>query len=112
VAKQGATLPPSSLHIESQADSDEAEPAYVVQAQDIDISAPASVAMLVEGLPMPWRRWLYAGNPEGTLDALVLRWSGSDDFDVAASVDNMGWHALDRPGVIGLSGIVRGDQQR
>ena len=111
VARQGATLAPASLHVESRKDAEQSEPAYVVQAQDIDISAPASVVMLAEDLPMPWRRWLYAGNPEGTLDALVLRWSGSEDFDVAASVDNMGWHALDQvPGVVGLSGILRGDQ--
>ena len=112
LARQGATLAPASLHIESQIDSDKGEPVYVAQAHDVDISAPASVAMLAESLPMPWRRWLYAGNPEGSLDALVLRWTGSGDFDVSASLDNVGWHALDQvPGVVGLSGIVRGDEQ-
>jgi hypothetical protein len=90
VARQGATLAPASLHVESQTDPGEAEPTYTVRARDIDISAPASVAMLAENLPMPWRRWLYAGNPEGTLPALALRWSGADDYDVAANVDNMG----------------------
>ncbi|HSE12932.1 MAG TPA: hypothetical protein VLB69_09870, partial [Rudaea sp.] len=112
LARQGATLAPASLHVERQAESDEAGPVYVAQARDIDVSAPASVAMLAEDLPTPWRRWLYAGNPEGTLRTFVLRWSAADDFDVAASVDRIGWHALDKlPGVVGLSGVVRGDQQ-
>lgn len=112
LARQGATLAPSSLHIDRQAESDDAEPVYVAQAQDIDVSAPASVAMLAQDLPMPWRRWLYAGNPEGTLHALELRWSSAENFDVVANVDSLGWHALDNvPGVVGLSGIVRGDQQ-
>ena len=112
LARQGATLAPAYVHIDEQAGTGDGEPIYTAQMQDIDVSAPASVAMLAQDLPMPWRRWLYAGNPEGNLHALVLRWAGADDFDVAASVDGIGWHALDKvPGVVGVTGIVRGDQQ-
>jgi hypothetical protein len=112
VARQGATLAPASLHVESQTDSGQAEPAYVVQAQDIDISAPASVAMLAEGLPMPWRRWLYAGNPEGTVGATRTALVRQRRFRYFRERRQHGlaceWTRS--PVSLDLSGIVRGDQ--
>ena len=67
--------------------------------------------MLIDALPEGWRRWLYAANPDGVVrcDAALCR---CDDFDIAAQIGGLAWHALDKlPGVNGLTGTLRGDQE-
>src|SRR5262249_28518569 len=65
-----------------------------------------------ENVPSAWRRWLYAGNPEGSVKRANLRWTGAEDFDVDAAVDGLGWGAVDKlPGARGVRGVLLGDQQ-
>jgi uncharacterized protein (TIGR02099 family) len=112
VERQEIARAPSSAHIEAQAGTDGAPTAYLVRVRDVDISTPASVAMLFEKVPSAWRSWLYTGNPQGDVRAADLRWAGSGDFDVAADLDAVGWRAVDKsPGVTGLRGRLRGDDQ-
>ena len=111
IVRQGAVFAPATVHLEKQENGAESEPAYLLQLRDIDLSASANVAMLAEPAPMALRRWLYSGNPEGTVRSLDLRGSGSTDFDFSASAEGVGWHALDNvPGVVGLHCSVLGDQ--
>jgi len=111
IVRQGAAYAPATVHLEQQNRGPEVDPVYSLQLRDIDLSASANVAMLAEPVPMAVRRWLYAGNPEGTIGRLDLRGSGAGDFDFSASVDSAGWHALGNvPGVVGLNCLLRGDQ--
>lgn len=110
--RQEIALPPAFAHLEKQPGADGDAPTYVARLRDVDIAAPATLAMLAENLPSRTRRWLYAGNPEGNVHAADLRWSSADDFDLAAQVDGLGWNAVDMvPGATGLRGSVIGDSQ-
>jgi len=109
--RQEIALSPAFVHVERQADS-EGEAAYFVRMLNVDVAAPATLAMLAEDVPSAWRRWLYIANPEGAVPAAELRWSGSDDFDLSGRIDGLGWRAVDKvPGASGVSGVVLGDQE-
>jgi uncharacterized protein (TIGR02099 family) len=110
--RQQIALPAATAHVEKRDGAEDAAVSYIVQLANIDVSAPASLAMLVESLPLSWRRWLYAGNPEGNVRTASLRWTNSDDFDMQADLDGVAWRAMDKvPGVSGLRGVLRGDEQ-
>lgn len=108
--RQGELAPAANIHVEKYIPDDPAGAQYSVQARDVELAAPAAVAMLSDALAPSLRRWLYQANPVGTLRSASLRSSGADDFDVAAQLDAVAWHAVDKlPGVSGLSGTLRGD---
>jgi len=110
--RQEIALAPAFAHVEKLAGGSEGNAAYLVRLQDVDIAAPATLAMLAEDVPSGWRRWLYVANPEGEVRSAELRWSGADDFDVSARVAGLGWRPVDKlPGASGVSGVVLGDQQ-
>jgi uncharacterized protein (TIGR02099 family) len=110
--RQEIALIPAFAHVEKQDAADDGAAAYIVRLQNVDLAAPATLAMLAEDVPAAWRRWLYVANPEGAVQAADLRWSGADDFDIAAHVAGLGWRAVDKvPGASGVSGVVLGDQQ-
>jgi uncharacterized protein (TIGR02099 family) len=112
IGRQGIAFAAAGAHLEKRAGDDNAPPAYVARLRNVDIATPASLAMLVEDLPAALRRWLYVANPEGDLQDADLRWNGAGDFDVAARFDAVAWRALDAiPGVSGLRGSLRGDDQ-
>jgi uncharacterized protein (TIGR02099 family) len=111
VARQGVAAAPARVHVEKSRDDKDAAPAYAVGVDDLDISAPSTIAMFSDRLPPALRRWLYLADPVGTLHAATLRWSGTQDFDVTATVRGAAWHAVDKlPGVSGISGSLLGDQ--
>ena len=111
LARQGAISPPANIHVEKYRKDRDAPAAYALRADDVDLTVPASVAMLSDALPAGWRRWLYAADPVGTLRTAALRYDGAQDFDVAAAFDDVAWHALDKlPGVSGINGTLLGDQ--
>jgi len=111
--RQQIALPAAAAHIQKKgAGDDPAGAGYVVRLWNVDVSAPASLAMLAEGVPSAWRHWLYSGNPEGSVRMASLRWAGRDDFDVQADLDGIAWRAMDKlPGVSGLRGALTGDEQ-
>ena len=111
VARQGVTAAPSSMHIEkSRADKD-SPASYAATVADLDVSAPATVAMFSDALGAPLRRWLYLADPVGTVHAANLRFTSAQDLDVTAAFRDMGWHAVDKlPGVSTFSGTLLGDQ--
>jgi uncharacterized protein (TIGR02099 family) len=111
--RQEIALAPAFAHIEKQEGAaDDSAAGYIVQLQEIDVAAPATLAMLAEGVPSAWRRWLYIGNPEGVVRSASLRWSSASDFDIAANVAELGWRAVDKmPGARGVSGAVLADEQ-
>ncbi|MDR3385736.1 MAG: YhdP family protein [Rudaea sp.] len=112
LTRQGDAAPPADIHVESyHAVADAESSGYALHVYNVDLAAPASVAMLSDALAQSWRRWLYAADPVGTLRAATLRVDSAQDFDIAMSFNAVAWHAVDRlPGVSGLSGTLRGDR--
>ena len=111
ITRQGVDAGSGSLHLRSSESTSDKPPEYGVSLENVDLSSIASVAMLVDKLPEALRRWLYAGNPEGTLAVASARYVDGSDYDVAARFDAIAWHAYAHlPSVFGLSGILRGDQ--
>ena len=110
LTRQGSATPAADIHVEKYPPVEADASHYSVQADSVDLSAPASVAMLSDALPEFWRRWLYAADPVGSVRAATFRTNGAEDFDLAATIDGAAWHAVDKlPGVSGLSGSVLGD---
>jgi len=109
--RQGEIAPAANIHVEKYI-ADEATPATIsVAARDVELATPGAVAMLSDALAPPLRRWLYQADPVGTLRSIELRSAGAANFDVAARLDAIAWHAVDKlPGASGLSGSLLGDQ--
>jgi|GEM_PF-204661 len=111
IMRQGVDAPRGALHLRVNDSGGDTPPQYEVAVENIDLGATASVAMLVDTLPEGLRRWLYAGNPKGTLAVATARFVDRNDFDVAARFDGLAWHSYARlPSMYGFSGVVRGDQ--
>ncbi|HEY8011355.1 MAG TPA: YhdP family protein [Rudaea sp.] len=111
VERQGVGANTGAAHLRRSAGSDENAPEYAATLSAIDIGAVTSTAMLVDTLPAGVRRWLYAGNPDGSLSLATLRYVDAQNYDVAASFDAFAWHSVDKlPGLSGFSGVLRGDQ--
>ena len=111
VARQGTSAPLSTIHVEKSRPDKDAPTVWTARADDLDISAPATIAMFSDKLPPELRRWLYLADPVGTLHAATLRHGGAQDFDVAVQFKDAAWHAVDKlPGVSGLGGSLLGDQ--
>ncbi len=105
-------LKPAFAHVEMQSGAGDDAATYFVRMRNVDVAAPATLAMLAEDIPSAWRRWLYIANPEGAVSAAELRWSSADDFDLSGKIAGLGWRAVDKvPGASGVSGVVLGDQQ-
>jgi len=108
--RQQIALTPAFVHAEKFGEAGSG--GYQLELQNIDVAAPASIAMLADNIPVPWRRWLYLGNPEGNLRYASLRWNGREDFAVAGDLDGVGWRAVDKlPGASGIRAAVLGDEQ-
>src|SRR5882724_8162634 len=111
VAQQGTVAPAADIHVEKFRAGADAVSGYALQAHAVDLAAPASVAMLSDALAESQRRWLYAADPVGHIRSATLRVDSAEDFDLAATVDGVAWHAVDKlPGVSGLSGTLIGDR--
>ena len=110
LARQGIVAAPASIHLEKARDPAAADSRWDVRLQGVNISAPASVAMLSEAASPAWRRWLYMADPAGTLQRVELHFDGAQDFDVSADLDTLAWHAVDAlPGITSLTGTLLGD---
>ncbi|MGE5167253.1 MAG: YhdP family protein [Deltaproteobacteria bacterium] len=110
LARQGDVAAPASLHLEKAHDPALPDPTWTLRLDGVNLSAPASVAMLSDALPAAWRRWLYVADPTGTLRHADLRFADAGNFDVAADFDALAWHAVDAlPGAASLSGNLLGD---
>jgi len=108
--RQQIALAPAFVHAEKFGDAGSG--GYQFDVQNVDVSAPASIAMLADDIPAAWRRWLYLGNPEGNLRQASVRWNGREDFTVRADLDGLGWRAVDKvPGAAGIRGAMLGDEQ-
>jgi uncharacterized protein (TIGR02099 family) len=113
IIRQGEPLAPAELHLRRRYPAGDyyATPENTIGIGALDLGTVASAAMLVDTLPVDLRRWLYAGNPAGTLARATLRFVDGKDFDVAAQLDGLGAHAFGKtPGVSGLSGLLFADQ--
>jgi len=111
ITRQGSEIAPGNLHVRARSRGADLTPEYSAALDGVDLSAIASVGMLLDIPPVALRRWLYAGNPEGTLAAGNLRYVDGQDYDVAARFEGLAWHAYARlPSVYGLSAVLRGDQ--
>ncbi len=112
VARQGMLPPPANAHVE-KIDSDDPDlPTFLVAARNLEVAAPASVAMLTDALPEQWRRWLYEADPVGDLKSVALRYVDGRDYDVSATVSGIAWHSVGViPGVSSLTASLLGDQE-
>jgi len=111
VARQGVSAPPASVRIEKARATADAPATYTARVDELDVSAPASIAMFSDALPPGLRRWLYLADPVGTLHAATLRFSGAQDFDAAATFASVAWHSVDKlPGVSSIGGTLLADQ--
>ncbi|MEP6938814.1 MAG: YhdP family protein, partial [Rudaea sp.] len=111
ITRQGSDIAPGNLHVRARSRGADAAPEYAAEVDGVDLSSIASIAMLLDIPPPSLRRWLYAGNPEGSLAVGRLRYVDAQDYDVVARFEALAWHAYARlPSVYGLSGILRGDQ--
>jgi uncharacterized protein (TIGR02099 family) len=119
LTRQGAVAPAAELHVEKYHATAGASPdrrgdvesGYALQAYNVDLAAPASVAMLSDALAESWRRWLYAADPVGSARSLTVHVDSAQDFDLAVNFDAAAWHSVDKiPGVSGLSGSLLGDR--
>lgn len=111
VERQGVGANSGTAHLRWRNGSGDDLPEYTARLGAIDIGALTSAAMLIDTLPVKLRRWLYAGNPDGNLGVATLRYVDAQNYDVAANFDALAWHSVDKlPGVEGLSGTLRGDQ--
>ncbi|MGH8122645.1 MAG: YhdP family protein, partial [Rudaea sp.] len=111
VERQGVGANTGAAHLRRSVGSDGNAPEYAASLSAIDIGAVTSTAMLIDTLPARLRRWLYAGNPDGSLSQATVRYVDAHNYDVAASFDALAWHSVDKlPGLDGFSGVLRGDQ--
>jgi uncharacterized protein YhdP len=108
--RQGLLAPAADIHLERFETATPTGHGYSLRARDVELGAPAAVAMLSDALAADLRRWLYQGDPLGTVRSIELRAVDAQDFDLVANLDGVAWHAMDKlPGVSGLSGTLRGD---
>ena len=111
LVQQGTSAPAADIHLEKIRAGDDGSPGFAAQAHGIDLAAPASVAMLSDALAERMRRWLYVADPVGKLSAATLHVDSAQNFDLAATVNDAAWHAVDKiPGISGLSGTLLGDR--
>jgi uncharacterized protein (TIGR02099 family) len=111
VARQGINAAPASIHVDKSRAATDTPASYTATVTDLDVSAPATIAMFSDALAAPLRRWLYLADPVGTVHAATLRFASAQDLDFTAAFRDVGWHAVDKlPGVNGLGGTLLGDQ--
>ena len=111
ISRQGVSSGSASIHVDKVDGVDNAPATYVIDAANLDVAAPASVAMLTDALPEVWRHWLYEADPVGDVRSFALRYVSMQDFDVAASFTGGAWHSVDAiPGVNSFTGSLLGDQ--
>ena len=109
--RQGELAPAADIRLRRFDTDGNGAHGYSVQAHDVELGAPAAIAMLSDAPAADLRRWLYQADPRGTVRDVDLRAVDAQDFDIVAKLDGIAWHALDKlPGVSGLSGTLRGDQ--
>lgn len=111
--QQGLPAAPATIGLEKlNATAERSAPQFSLGVDDLNMAAPAAVAMLSDAWPASWRRWLYMADPQGRLDTARLRYTSRQDFDLSARFDSVAWHALDKlPGVSNLSASLLGDPE-
>ena len=83
-----------------------------VRASTLELGSLGTLAMLSDLVPERLRHWLYLANPQCAVDALDLRWSSVDDFDVDAKLSRFSSRPAGTiPGIDRLAARVRGDGQ-
>ncbi|HET9032930.1 MAG TPA: YhdP family protein [Dokdonella sp.] len=85
---------------------------WKVAANGLEVDAIAPIAMLSESTPERLRRWLYRGNPRGSIDAIHAQGRSAQDYDVDVAVSDFSVHDDNSiPGIDSLSARLRGDAQ-
>ncbi len=111
VARQGIAAPVANIHVEKIEGDDPNRPTVQIVADNVELAAPASLAMLSDALPEAWRQWLYEADPVGDVRRFVLRYVDGKDFDVQGDVSGVAWHSVGAiPGVSALTASLLGDQ--
>ncbi len=112
LVRQGVATLPGEVHLRRLPDASQGEPVYTLNADNLDFSGPASIAMLSNAVPATSRRWLYMANPVGTVSRATVRYAGKADYDFTAQVNGLAWHAVDKvPGASGIRATLVGDEQ-
>jgi uncharacterized protein (TIGR02099 family) len=110
LTRQGIAAAPARIHVQKIRQAGASEADYALRASAVDLSPPASIAMLSDALPPGLRRWLYMADPVGTVRDANVRFASARDFDLAADFDALAWHAVDAlPGVTSVTGNLLGD---
>jgi uncharacterized protein (TIGR02099 family) len=111
VMRQAVASPAASIHVEKVEGDDPNLPTYNVSADNLELAAPASVAMLSDALPEVWRQWLYEADPVGEVRDFELRYVDGKDFDVSGEMAGIAWHSVGAiPGVSSITASLLGDQ--
>ncbi|WP_423924712.1 YhdP family protein, partial [Dokdonella sp.] len=109
VTRQGVATAPARFVIEHKAGNPKQ---LSMVANSLDLNALANVAMLSDSAPDAWRRWLYLGNPRGSISAMDVHWESMEKFSIDVLVDGMSSSAADSiPGFDSLNARIRGDEE-
>jgi uncharacterized protein (TIGR02099 family) len=84
VADRNALTPPARLSIERRGADDAVQ--WRAGTRGLPIEPLGSLAMLDGRVPAALRRWLYLAHPRGQLGEATLRWNGSGDNAIDASL--------------------------
>ncbi|MEO7012964.1 MAG: DUF3971 domain-containing protein, partial [Dokdonella sp.] len=90
-----------------------ADPASThIRASTLELGSLGTLTMLSDVAPEGLRQWLYLANPQCAVDALDLRWSSVNDFDIDAVISRFSSRpAAAIPGIDRLAARLRGDGQ-
>lgn len=94
-----ADAKPEPARLRLRRDGGDGAPHWNIAARKLALEPIGALAMLAAATPENSRRWLYLAHPRGMLDDVALRWYGTDDYDLRASL---------RGGEIEDAGVVPG----
>lgn len=104
---QGVDTAPARVMVERL---DDTPARYRMAGNALDLGAAGRLAMLSKRAPEGLRRWLYSGNPRGSLGAIELRWDSAEDFDLDLRLENFGCRSTDSvPAIEPLTARLTGD---
>ena len=106
---QGVASTPARVVFERM---DDTPARYRIAGNTLDLGAAGNLAMLSQATPEGLRRWLYNGNPRGSLHAFEMRWDSAEDYEVDLLVEDFGCRSVGAvPGVETLRARLTGDAQ-
>lgn len=110
--RQGVVTAAGQIHLQRLPDNAQGNTNYTLNAGDIDLSVPASIAMLSSAVSEKSRRWLYMANPVGSVATASIRYVDKSNYDIDAQLRGLAWHAVDNvPGASDVNIQVLGDEQ-